>query len=587
MKKSFLLAIATVLVGTNLMAGGIMTNTNQSASYARMFARNASLSLDGVYYNPAGLTKQKNGFYLSLNNQSIFQTKTITSNYPYLNSESGQDAKYTGKVTAPLFPGVYAVYKRNKLAFSFGVNPVGGGGGAKYDTGLPSFEMPVSDLVPALGPKFGVTQYQADINFEGTSVYWGFQAGVSYEINSSLSLFAGVRYVTAKNTYKGSITDIMINPNYTAPAIPDLTPPSFNGDFMRADEFGTTMNTYFTDGSAYYTEYAANLASASTLYGGAATQLGSLITQTGGAAGNMTADECVTAGFMTAQQAAQYKGGLALIGMPATSTISQGQAGFQTTSNQAAAGSAQATAGAAQLSGAAVQMGAVAAGTGNKEVDVTQTGNGYTPILGANLTLGEKLTIAVKYEFLTKIELTNQTVVDGTGEFPDGATTRADMPAMLSIGASYPLNDKLTGSISMNYFFDKNADYGKKDSEGISMPNDAVIDKNSYEMAFGLEYNITEKFLVSAGYLFAHFGVTEDYQSDLGFILSTNNSLAFGGKYQITDGIGLNLGAFYSKYVPGTKTYDHMLGANSIPVTETYEKLNWALSVGLDIKIGK
>ena len=168
MKKSLLLVLSAALLSTSLMAGGIMTNSNQSAAYARLLARNASLGIDAVYYNPAGLTKLSNGFHLSLNNQSIFQTKDVVNNYKYLHNSP--DAKYTGVVKAPVFPGVYAVYKMDKLAFSFGFNPVGGGGGAKYDKGLPSFEMGISDLVPSLHSSAGVTDYQAKINFEGTSV---------------------------------------------------------------------------------------------------------------------------------------------------------------------------------------------------------------------------------------------------------------------------------------------------------------------------------------------------------------------------------------------------------------------------------
>ena len=77
MKRKLLLSLSAALLSSSLFAGGIMTNTNQSASYARMLARNASLSIDGVYYNPAGLTKLGNGFHLSLNNQTIFQNQLL------------------------------------------------------------------------------------------------------------------------------------------------------------------------------------------------------------------------------------------------------------------------------------------------------------------------------------------------------------------------------------------------------------------------------------------------------------------------------------------------------------------------------
>jgi long-subunit fatty acid transport protein len=593
MKKSLLLAITLALTSTILMAGGIMTNTNQSAAYARLLARNAALGIDAVYYNPAGLTKLGNGFHLSLNNQSIFQTKDVVNNYPYLHGSPA--AKYTGNVEAPVFPGVYAVYKIDKVAFSFGFNPVGGGGGATYDKGLPSFEMPISDLVPMLGPKsetdpgFGVSDYKADINFEGTSVYFGYQFGVSYEINPSISLFAGIRTVTAKNTYKGSITDIMVNPNYTTPAlpvIPVLSQPaaiSFGGAFMRADAFGIQMNTYFSDASDYMTGVASYYTGVATQYTGAAAGAGNL---TAAGLGTYTFAQAQAAGAITAAQQAQFEDALQAVGQPVTTPIAQAEVVYSTTANQASAGSVQATAGAAQLSGGADQMAGLVAGTGDVEVDVVQKGTGYTPIFGANLTIAEKLTLAIKYELITKIKLTNETRVDGSGLFPDGKTSRADMPAMLSIGASYPVLKKLNASLGFNYYWDKKADYGKKNPEGLLVTNDEVIDNNFYELALGLEYNLTEKFLLSAGYLMAKTGVTPEYQNDLSYS-NSSNSVGFGGQYKITPAIGLNLGGLLTMYEENSKTFNYMLGTNAIPVTEDYSKSTWLLAIGLDIRIGK
>ena len=144
MRKIFVMLMAVALFSSAAFAGGIMTNTNQSASYVRMPARGASLGIDAIYFNPAGLTQMKDGFYLSLNNQVISQKREINST---LISPFGfNDNDYNGTVSAPLFPGIYAAYKMNRFAFSFGFNPVGGGGGAEYENGLPSFEAPFSGL---------------------------------------------------------------------------------------------------------------------------------------------------------------------------------------------------------------------------------------------------------------------------------------------------------------------------------------------------------------------------------------------------------------------------------------------------------
>jgi len=130
--RKLLTFVSAAFITGSMFAGGLVTNTNQSASWVRLPSRNASLETDAVYYNPAGLMKLDNGFHFSLNNQTIFQTRTIESTYPYLNSGT-----FEGKVTAPLFPSVYAAYKLDKLAFSVGFMTIRGGGAATYAQGIP------------------------------------------------------------------------------------------------------------------------------------------------------------------------------------------------------------------------------------------------------------------------------------------------------------------------------------------------------------------------------------------------------------------------------------------------------------------
>ena len=158
-------------------AGGIMTNTNQSASWVRMLCRDAVIGIDGVYYNPAGLTQLGEGIFISVSNQSLVQNRYITSDYGYLNNSPVQ---YDGLVQAPLFPSVYAAYNTGKLSFSFGFNIIGGGGGATFEEGLPSLEYAVSELVPKLfSSGLGVTDYSLNTFFEGSSVYYGLQLGAT------------------------------------------------------------------------------------------------------------------------------------------------------------------------------------------------------------------------------------------------------------------------------------------------------------------------------------------------------------------------------------------------------------------------
>jgi long-chain fatty acid transport protein len=225
--RKILTFVAAMLITGSLLAGGLVTNTNQSAMFTRLQNRNASTDIDAVYYNPAGLTKLKDGFYASFNNQTITQTQTITNDYTYLSGTKPKE--YIGDVSAPIYPGVYLAYKTGKFAFSAGVNVIGGGGGASFKTGLPSFEMPISDLVPGLSSQLApldnafkavtgvdpgfrnITGYNSAIYFKGSSAYLGYQANISYKINDMISAAIGGRYVSAKNTYQGYISSVTID----------------------------------------------------------------------------------------------------------------------------------------------------------------------------------------------------------------------------------------------------------------------------------------------------------------------------------------------------------------------------------------
>ena len=208
MKQKLFTFLLLALVSPMVFAGGIVTNANLSASYIRMPAQDATLGIDAVYYNPAGLAFMADGFYVSLSNQYITQTREISSTFPGMNKTT-----FEGGVVAPLFPAVYLVYKKNKMAFSFGFNPIGGGGSAMFEEGLPSFEQQVAVLPPSLtGAGITTTQYSFDSEFEGRSLMYGLQVNGSYALNDKISVSLGARYIIAQNSYKGYLKDVQINP---------------------------------------------------------------------------------------------------------------------------------------------------------------------------------------------------------------------------------------------------------------------------------------------------------------------------------------------------------------------------------------
>jgi long-chain fatty acid transport protein len=535
--RKLLTFIVALLVTGSLFAGGIVTNTNQSAAWVRLPSRNASTSIDAVYYNPAGLMKLQNGFHISLSNQFISQTREVDNSYSRFNEN-----EFKGTASAPLFPSIYAVYKMDKLAFSVGFGVVGGGGAATFAKGLPSFEMNQSDLVPALAATQGANAYSMDVNFKGKSAFFGYQGNISYKITDWLSVAAGVRYVTAKNTYEGSLNNVMVNIGATNTL-------GLPAGWNRADLIMTKI-----------------AAGATT----AATNTTALV---GGGAGSLTLAQAQGLLIITPGQRAQLEGGLASFGSPITVTIAQADAVFK---SAAATYSAKSTI------------------LADQSADVTQTGSGFTGIFSVNISPSDNLNIAIKYETETALNLKNKTTKDlligytSTGtpitQFPDGDMTRNDMPALLSMGVDYKLSSSLKVSLGMNYFFDKSANYGHK-INGALMQNKDIIESNGLSISGGVEYNITKKILVSGGYIWANKGVNAAYQSDLNYFLGSN-TIGFGGAYNITDKIQINLGFSTTIYGNDSKNVDHLFPGVTTPITtlETYKKNTIMGGLGLDFR---
>ncbi|MBA4321490.1 MAG: hypothetical protein C0408_01600 [Odoribacter sp.] len=539
--RKFLTFVAAVFITGTLLAGGLVTNTNQSASWVRLPARNASVGIDAVFFNPAGLMKLENGFHFSVSNQTIFQTRKVENFYKEPGGIYGlNQSLYEGTVTAPVFPSVYGVYKMDRIAFSLGFTPIGGGGGATYDKGLPSFELSASDLVPALAASQGATAYRLNTFFEGSSVFFGLQGGVSFKINDKVSVAAGLRYVMAKNTYQGFLKDIQVN---------------LPSGWTRADAIMTGIAASATGAAASTTALVA------------------------GGAGGLTLAAAQGAGIITALQRAQLEGGLTSFGAPITITIAQADAVFK---------------------GAALKYTQTATLLGDQSADAEQTGSGVTPIISVNISPSENLNIGIKYEFITKMVLENKTAKDFlTGYtatnapitmFADGDLTPSDMPAMLSIGVDYKLSSQLKLSLGSNYFFDKTADYGRKldldnnsSTPSTFVSNKDLIKNNGMSVQGGLEYNISDKLLVSGGYVFANKGVNDNYQSDLTYGLATH-TFGAGGAYSISENLQVNLGFGYTNYVKDEKWMSHVFTATNTlyKARESYFKSTMMFAFGVD-----
>jgi len=223
--------------------------------------------------------------------------------------------------------------------------------------------------------------------------------------------------------------------------------------------------------------------------------------------------------------------------------------------------------------------------TADKFVDAKQTGIGLTPIIGVNLHF-EKLNIGLKYEHLSYLGLTNETTVDDIGFFPDGAKTSGDMPAIIAGGADYQILKKLKLSGSFTYFLDNNLKWGNN-----VYGQERTIDKNYLELAFGTEFDVTDKFTVSAGYLFSDAGVSEDYLSDFSYV-NDANGIGAGVQWKLNSRLTLDAGAMVIMYKDQVKnfnaTFDPLapaMGPLYQPYDETYGKDGYSFAFGISYKI--
>ena len=207
MRKISLIGFVMLIVSIPTFAGGLLTNTNQHVAFLRMLARGASIDIDGVYSNPAGLAfLPGDGLYLSLNGQSAYQTRNIDMTFP-LFPEDGHRRYYKGKASAPFIPSFHGAYKKGDWTISGSCAVGGGGGKASFDDGLGMFDsMVMGQIYQAASGKVTPNMYTINSAMDGSQFIYGVQLGLSYKVNDWLGVFAGGRMNYFSGGYEGFLT---------------------------------------------------------------------------------------------------------------------------------------------------------------------------------------------------------------------------------------------------------------------------------------------------------------------------------------------------------------------------------------------
>lgn len=500
--------VAMALSGTQVVwAGGINTNTNMSTAFGRNLSREGAISIDGVYFNPAGATFLSPGLHLSINWQLITQHRYIDNNYELFANNTEKpttNRNFKGHSLAPFFPSVQAAYNWHRFSFQANAGVGGGGGKCTFDDGLGSFEKIVSETALAASGLAGTVdktlaitlankliadgmpapmaqamaanaaangfssnqyfgdkgKYSAESYMRGRQYYYGVSLGVGYKLTDDLSVFAGARGVYASCNYYGYVRNIkvgnmplyqVLDPTKTNSADIELScdqsgfgvTPILGIDY-RLGKWNFSAKYEFKTRMRLKNSSVNQFPSIGNLSSNLATALNTNLQKT-----NMTADQAI----------------------------------------------------------------AITEGTlKSKEVTGTMT--------------------ALKAHF-------DQGIKEATGEYEDGKSIPADLPGIVAVGVGYTPNDALRLTAGFHYYFDKQAHaYNNRNK---------LLKRGTMEYSAGVEYDPIKLVTLSAGYQRTSYGLSDEYMDDKSFVVSSN-SIGAGFMIHLSKKTRVNVAYFHTFY---------------------------------------
>lgn len=529
------LAVLFLLVGSSLntFAGGLLTRTNQSATYSRMLSRNASMDIDAVYYNPAGLFKYDDGWHFSLNNLTRHQEDKITSQYPLLRS-----GFYDGEGLSEISPSFFLLYKKKSMTLSFAWLPVVSEVPVVYGSGIPSLEIGPSSIKRI--PGVGITDYRADISFTARSTFGALQAGANYELGDDVSVFMGARIVAGRNLYSGYIRDIGVK---------------VDNQFYPASGFFEERGNAYLEDAASAVEVVSRLNQQMDEYGTT----------------YLTLLQLYQSGFITEADKNGLLGFLVINGMPSANdnwTVLQVRNGYKSLITEKE-----------RMSGILLER---AGSADDQKIAHTQKGVGWAPVLGICFAPSDQLSIAFRYEHKTRIRLSTNWEEDETGLFREEEFFRTDIPSLFAFGAAYQPYKWLETHLSFNLFGDKFVSWGFNFRDQVHKQKTLRrIEDNSWDAGLGIQFNVKERLSFSLGGLYRYTGPAATWQSDFRYELSSVSG-ALGLQWQITPQVTLDAGFYNTFYDPLELTFNDPDTGN---YNEVYNRSSLGFGIGLSYSI--
>lgn len=537
---------AAIASSSATFAGGLLTNTNQHVAFNRMMSREASIGIDGVYYNPAGVVFMGEGNHLAINWQAAWQTRTINNDYKLFTNNVNNPTTprdFKGKAVAPVIPSFQYAYNKGRWSFQGNFALTGGGGKCTFDNGLGSFEKIVSEtamgaiglaqsidyaankiLVPgSINPDGTINsanfkpmftrndafgndgKYSFNSYMHGRQYYFGLSAGAAYKVTDNFSVYAGLRGIYATCNYYGYVEDIKVG---NMPLYQVLDPSKENSANIElsCDQSGIGFTPmlavdYKTGRWNFSAKY--EFKTRMRLKNKSVNQLPSI--------GNLDDN-------LKNQMNKLFTGTFMAAGMPQEQAMIKAEQASQ----------------------------AVLA---DKNVVAT--------------------TAALKQQFDSKID-------KAIGEYADGKKIAGDIPSLLTVGVGYSPIDELRINVGFHWFDDYNA-------TSYNNRNKLLKKRGTLEFNAGVEYDVNKKITVSTGWQNTNYGLTDEYMDDKSFVVGSN-SVGLGGVYHITKKLDFSVAYFHTFYdhVKTSETVTLAPG-KSYTYNSDYTRNNSAFAAGVNI----
>ena len=259
MKKSICLVSLIVFSG-GIASADFNTNDNMSVKQMKTGNRNASMSAEAAYYNPAALPwGLKDGLTIEFSELPSYQKDTISVEYESTAFGTSPNLRddYELVKAAPIIPALNIVYKKNNWAGFVNLGLAKGGGTGKIDNGLPSFDQAARGVLiggaysalaslndpNALTSAISLVDNPALVEIrsdgEGTLGSLGVLVGGAYAVNDKVSFGGSLRFVYQKSSTEATITTANLSGD---PSLDGLN----NSIEVEYEEIGSAFGAFFT-----------------------------------------------------------------------------------------------------------------------------------------------------------------------------------------------------------------------------------------------------------------------------------------------------------------------------------------------------